>query len=99
VKAAISNFNQASFKSAGLRVTSNLLGNYAVVLVKQFPSSTGAMDYLNAFNNNDNEVKDLNNAGHKIFVVTKDNYIELFKNKNMDQYVSFFNSCYGQEKP
>lgn len=99
VKAAISNFNQASFKSAGLRVTSNLLGGYAVVLVKQFPSSTEAMDYLAAFNNNDNEVKDLNSAGHKIFVVTKDNYIELFKNKNMDQYVSFFNACYGQEKP
>lgn len=99
VKAAISNFNRKNFKSLELRVTSNLLGNYAVVLVKQFPSSVEAMNFLGAFNNNDGEVKDLNSAGHKIFVVTKDNYIELFKNKNMDQYVSFFNACYGGDSP
>jgi tetratricopeptide (TPR) repeat protein len=95
VKATIADFNTKNFKSAGLRVTSNLLGKENhIVLVKTFDVLDEGGNYFNTFTSNKGELKDLNKSGYDSFLISKSNYLELFKGKNLEGYISFFSSNY-----
>ena len=41
---------------------------------------------------------DLNSSGLDMFVISSVNYIELFKNKDLDEYIDFFNTHYLSTK-
>ncbi len=97
IKATIADFNTKYFKSSALRTTSNLLGKEKqIVLVKSFKKFNEGEDYYKAFVNNSKELKELNDSGYDVFLVSKDNYLELFKNRDVESYMQFFNNNYNQ---
>ena len=94
-KASLSDFNRQYFASANLKVTSNLLDREnQLVLVKQFARKDRAMDYFRVLTTNRESMIDLNTSGFKMFVIHTENYVELFKGKDIEGYLRFFQQVY-----
>jgi len=94
-KADLADFNRQFFASANLKVTSNLLDREnQLVLVKAFPRKDRAMDYFKVLTANRESMIDLNTRGFRMFVIHTENYVELFKGKNIEGYGQFFDGVY-----
>jgi tetratricopeptide (TPR) repeat protein len=94
-KANIADFNTENFASAALKVTNNLLDkNQHIILVKPFKGMALAQDYMGAFTGGSSKLADINSAGYTMFLISKQNYIALFKSKNLEGYLQFYNSNY-----
>ena len=99
VKAKSTDFNKEFFNTKRLRVTSNLINREnEIVLIKSFSDQKGAMDYYTVFTGNRDVLIDVNSSGYKMFVIHSTNYIELFKNKDTEGYLEFFNDNYLSKK-
>ena len=99
VKAKSSDFNKEYFNSHRLRITSNLLNRqYQIVLVKSFSGKAKALDYYTVYTGNREMLIDVNSGGYNMFIISSSNYIELFKNKDIEGYTNFFNEHYLSEK-
>jgi len=94
-RAAISDFNTAYFASAPLKVTNNLLNkDFHLVLVKSFKVLTEAKDYVATFTADKEKLKSVNETAGNVFLISKQNYIALFKNKDAEMYMQFYNANY-----
>ena len=94
-KADLADFNRQFFASANLKVTSNLLDREnQLVLVKAFPRKDRAMDYYKVLTANRESMIDLNTSGFRMFVIHTENYVELFKGKDIEGYGQFFDALY-----
>ena len=99
VKAKSSDFNKEFFNTQRLRVTSNLLNRtHQIVLIKSFSGKPKAMDYYTVYTGNREVLIDVNSGGFNMFVISSTNYIELFKNKDIEGYTDFFTEHYLSEK-
>jgi tetratricopeptide (TPR) repeat protein len=99
VKAKSSDFNKAFFESRNLRITSNLLSRtHEIVLIKSFENKNKGMDYYTVFTGNREMLIDVNSGGYDMFIICSENYIELFKNKDITGYADFFKSHYLSTK-
>jgi len=95
IKAKAADFNATHFTSAGLKVSSNLLNkDLNVVLVKSFFKFDEGMTYLNAFLANTEMLGDLQVEDLKKVLISKENYIQLFKTKEFEAYLRFFEKNY-----
>ncbi|MFM7813188.1 MAG: tetratricopeptide repeat protein, partial [Flavobacteriales bacterium] len=95
IKKQISDFNALYFNSAQLKVTSNLLDkDHHLVLVKSFKNSEERNNYLGTFIGDQDKLQEINNPNNRIFLISKQNYINLFKTKDIDQYVNFYMKYY-----
>jgi len=54
-----------------------------------------ANNYITAFKSDAEKLGDINAAGYRSFLISKQNYITLFKNKDIDQYMDFYMSHYN----
>ena len=98
-KAQTSDFNKAFFGSKNLRITSNLLSRtHQIILVKSFLNQAKGMDYFSVFTGNREELIEVNSGGFDMFIINSENYIELFKNKDIEGYREFFNTHYLSTK-
>jgi hypothetical protein len=64
------------------------------VLVKSFNRQDYGLDYYEVFNANDVALKTINTSGYRNFIISTENYVELFKNKEMDSYITWFEEVY-----
>ncbi len=95
IKALVSDFDSKYFKSNALKVSSNLLDRQnQIVLVKTFNKLDDAKNYYTTFLNNDNELKEINSGDYTLVLISKNNYVTLFKSKAVDAYASFFERYY-----
>ena len=94
-KADLADFNRQFFASSNLKVTSNLMDREnQLVLVKAFPRKDRAMDYFKVLSANRESMIGLNTSGFNMFVIHTENYVELFKGKDIDGYNKFFEEVY-----
>ena len=94
-KAAVADFNTAFFASSQYKVTNNLLSkDNHLILIKSFKKMDDAKNYVAAFITDTETLKDINDAGYQSFLISKQNYIALFKNKDIDQYMDFYANHY-----
>ena len=94
-KASLADFNRQFFASAELKVTSNLIDREnQLVLVKAFPRKDRAMDYYKVLTANRESMIELNTSGFSMFVIHTENYVELFKGKDIEGYGRFFDAVY-----
>ena len=94
-KAAVADFNMLFFNSSQLRVTNNLLDkDNHMLLVKSFKKREDANQYLNAFMSDTEKLKSINVDGNHVFLISKQNYIALFKGKDYLLYLDFFARYY-----
>lgn len=95
VKAKVADFNNSFFGSKRLKVTSNLLDRSTqVVLVKSFPNMRVGMDYYTVFTGNREGLIEVNSSGYEMVLISNENYVSLFKNKNVIGYAQFFAQQY-----
>jgi hypothetical protein len=57
-----------------------------------------AMYYFTVYTRNREMLIEVNSSAFNIFVISSSNYIELFKNKDIEGYTDFFNEHYLSEK-
>ena len=99
IKAQTSDFNSAFYTSKRLKVTSNLIDRTnQVVLTKSFRNSEEAMGYYDVFTGNREDLIEINSSGFDIVVISNENYVTLFKNKDIQGYVKFFTQQYLSDK-
>jgi hypothetical protein len=54
------------------------------------------IEYVKSFKSDTDKLKTINEAGYRVFLISKQNYITLFKNKDVDQYIDFYMVYYPQ---
>ena len=95
IKADITDFSNTAFLSLQLKVTNNLLDkDHHMVLVKTFETIQDAKQYSDVFVTDENRLAELNQKSPTTVLISKANYIALFKGKNLDLYLSFYQHYY-----
>ena len=72
--------------------------NFQIILVKDFKRQDYSLEYFNVFKANNDILESINSSGYSMFTITTENYISLFKNKEMDSYTNWFEEVYLTEK-
>lgn len=94
IKGTLSDFTSTNFATSGLKVSSSLIDrNNQLVLVKTFNRIDEAKSYISTYTNNE-DVKALREAGYKVSLISKENYVTLFKTKEIDAYQTFYEANY-----
>jgi tetratricopeptide (TPR) repeat protein len=94
-KASVADFNLMFFNSSQLRVTNNLLDkDNHMLLVKSFKKPEDAKQYYGAFISDTERLSAVNVNGNHVFLISKQNYIALFKGKDYLLYLDFFARYY-----
>jgi hypothetical protein len=90
-KAAVTDFNNTLFTSAQLKVTNNLLNkDNHLILVKSFKVWDEAKAYEGTFVADETKLTELNGIASHLFLISKQNYIALFKTKDLEAYMAFY---------
>ncbi|MFK7907576.1 MAG: tetratricopeptide repeat protein [Chitinophagales bacterium] len=91
----LSDFNKGNFNNDRLKVQQMLLDpTHQVVLVKQFENADKAMIYYKTIKNKEVEVMQGADVGYQIFVMSKSNFTQYFKQKDANAYMEFFMGNY-----
>lgn len=97
IRATISDFNSDYYGSLNLRVTANLIDrNHQIVLIKSFSRQDKGMEYHDIFTTNREDLITINSSGYTMFLISSENYVELFKSKDTEGYLTFFDEFYLQ---
>lgn len=95
IKETIAQFNSEFFKDAKLRITNSFIDkDKQIVIVRSFINKDLAIEYYTTFLANQTVLKDLNAKPYSKFVITTKNFTVLFRNKDTDGYLGFFQSAY-----
>ncbi len=95
VKNAISNFNTSFYGSSNLKTSSNLIDrDHHLVLVKSFTTAAEAEEYYKTFIADQTLLSAINIDGFDKMIISKKNYVTLFKEKNIELYKTFFAQNY-----
>ncbi|MBC8045714.1 MAG: hypothetical protein H7Y00_02875 [Fimbriimonadaceae bacterium] len=99
LKTNIANFNGVNFSLMTLKVSSLLLGKEkTLVMVKSFKNVEEAMNYYNTIINDGDVTKNVITEELTYFVISKSNYIQFYKNKDVEMYELFFDENYFNEE-
>lgn len=94
-KSMVSDYVQKFYASSKLTVTGNMLNTETQLLMtKSFKKLADAQDFMTTFASNNSELKTLNEKGFNFFLVSKPNYILLFKARSLDTYKTFYKQNY-----
>ena len=91
-KVDISNFNTNYYSTKTLNVNSIFLnGVNQVITVKELENENAAIDYYKSFKLNQDHLADLNGKNYQYFFISNDNFIVFYKDKDIPNYLNFFN--------
>lgn len=95
IKANLANMNVTYFRQPGLEFTSSFLDpQNQVVLVSFFDTKAKAMQFYELYKGDVDMLDGLNNLGLPAFVISTENYTELYKNRDVEGYSAFFSANY-----
>ncbi|MDD4645800.1 MAG: hypothetical protein PHY99_07415, partial [Bacteroidales bacterium] len=98
LKFRISNFNVEKYNEDFFEVSSSVFDDQLqIITVKNFTNKKGAMDYYKSISLDDKVYEGMKETEYRHFVITKDNFTRLFKNKNVFDYFQFFTNNYLKE--
>ena len=99
IKAKLSDFNATFFRQPGMEFSNSFLDpEHQVVLASFFTTKAKAMEFFNLFKGNKGLLDGINDKGYPAFAISPENYTQLYKNKDVEGYVAFFQEHY-QAKP
>ena len=94
LKNKLADFNKNSFREIRLSVTESALGNKTMYLVRGFKNEADATRYLKA-SRNDAAISTITGQFNgKQYLISNDNFRKLFKSKNEEEYIKFFEEDY-----
>ncbi len=95
VKARISDFDQANYRTVPLQVSNSILDqDNQLVKVGTFPTKEKAMEYYGLFMADKTGLVGLNDQGYATFAISAANFTTFYKNKDIETYAQFFNANY-----
>jgi hypothetical protein len=95
VKTAVSIFNNAYFSGFDYKVSNTMFNaDQTFILVKSFANLKDARDYFTTFVSDNDLINVLNLSKTDKFMITKQNYLELFRSKDYQGYLEFFTKNY-----
>jgi hypothetical protein len=96
LKIKISDFNTKNHDAENLQVNSLLLdNNLEMITVGNFDESSKAVNYYTDISQSQYIFNRLETTGdYYSFLISSDNYPILYKNKNVEQYMRFFEKNY-----
>lgn len=98
LKFRISNFNVEKYNEDFFEVASSVLdGELQIITVKNFNTKKDGMNYYEAVTTDPKVFEGMKDTDYRHFIITKDNYTLLYKNKNVFQYYQFFRDNYLKE--
>lgn len=99
LKATIANFNASFFRNKDIKVTNSFINSdNQILIMRSFANAEEALDYYNTFVKDKTILKSLNEAGYDRFVISTKNFTTLFKQKDVPQYVEFYQNEYLKSK-
>lgn len=99
VQLKLANFNDANFSNRRLRVTTMLYGKeYQLLVVRELPDERRAMEYYRIAIDHNELLKGLPVGKFHTFIAAKDNYNDLYKNNQLEEYLSFHTQYYLKPK-
>ena len=97
-KVAISDYNSKYHSQDKLRMNNIYLGTgedrYPIVAIRRFKDKADAMDYYDGVQKNSKDFLDKKTFDYELLAVGTNNYRELLKSKNIDDYRTFFELNY-----
>jgi tetratricopeptide (TPR) repeat protein len=95
VKSKIDAFNKNYYSNDEFSITSNIFTQgKQIILVKSFGNSEKAKQYFNNFVNDEEILNDFPKNEFEFFIISDENYKTLIKEKNLNEYKSFFELNY-----
>ncbi len=96
VKLSISNYNRNSMGEGKLKVTSVVFnGQSQMVSVKSFKDKTSGLDYERNISNYPDFIANVRDPGFKYFIISTENYAYFYQQKNLEEYLSFYDDHYA----
>lgn len=95
-KVDISNFNSTYYQNNTFDVNSIFLnGLNQIITVKELKDENFAKDYYQSFKLNEEHLQELNGKGYQFFIISNDNFVVFYKDKNIPDYLNFFTKQFG----
>jgi len=95
IKFGISNFNIDYFSTLEFNVSSALLNNdFQFVTVKSFKNKNQAMNYYESISEFGDFFKNLDKGSYRHFIISSENFVKFYKDKNIANYYKFFKENY-----
>tara|TARA_B110000908_G_scaffold154693_1_gene192248 strand:- start:275 stop:1264 length:990 start_codon:yes stop_codon:yes gene_type:complete len=95
IKTLVSNFNLTDYSTDILEINTVLLGlDQHLLIVKTFNSTLKVERYAGMLLSNPSLLKELNKSDFNKIIISKDNFVEFYKNKDLEGYSKFFNNNY-----
>ena len=97
LKILVSDFNNKNFSSEIFEIKSMMMGlDHYLLLVKTFENANKAINYKNTISLEKLINNELKNKKQITTVISEENYLEFYKNKDTEGYLKFFNNNYVQ---
>lgn len=91
LKVRIGDFNKESFRMLQLQVKNVMLNKQeTVVTIEEFENASKAKDYKTAMFFNDYIFGGIKEENYKVLIISKANYPIFYNNKNVDEYIEFW---------
>jgi len=98
LKFRISNFNVEKYNEDFFEVASSVFDEeLQIVTVKNFKNKKDGLAYYQSITADPNVYEGMKDTDYRHFIISKDNYTRLYKNKNVFQYFQFFRDNYLKE--
>lgn len=95
LKIRLSDFNTKYYSTAQVKINSIIYqGDIQIITVGNFENADKALSYYDAVINNSYITSQLSNVNENVFVVSVDNYPIFYREKNIEEYLKFFNRVY-----
>jgi hypothetical protein len=95
LKIRLSDFNSKYYRASQLKINSIIFkDDLQMITVGNFPESSKSVEYLNAVTQNEYIVSQIEGTDTKNMVISVDNYPIFYREKNVDDYMNFFENIY-----
>ncbi|PJA07950.1 MAG: hypothetical protein COX70_05070, partial [Flavobacteriales bacterium CG_4_10_14_0_2_um_filter_32_8] len=90
-KVDISNFNTKYYSDKNFEVSNIFIDPLnQIIIVKKLKDYNAAIDYYKSFILNDDNLQDLNQKKYQYILITQENFVLFYQNKDIKGYISFF---------
>ncbi len=98
-KVDISNFNRKYYSAKVLNVSNIFIDpTQQIIIVKKMQGYDEAIDYYKSFKLNKDNLTDLLDKKYQVFLISKENFVLFYKNKDVKGYLEFFKKNFEIDK-
>lgn len=92
-KINFSDFNTKYYSSVSFEPIKSISLNadIQIITIKKFKGDMAAIDYYKSVVLNKDNLSVINDKGYQYFLISKDNFVLFYKDKNVETYMKFFN--------